>query len=249
MLRLLSSLLPVLPIHAVSLPGTDVQRRPQPLPYPLHFQIHFATNLTTDSDGTAAGLPISGRLSYDWTQHAQRIDHGPGAYECQHFYNTDQRCSLIFHKVGMYRIIHSCHEEIPCCLDLLNIGSPSPNWASNGTYNGVVYDAVSGFDAYEWIFDNVHDAFSAQRPMHDTLSSNEYHTCREVAHGDNAGKPLTFTFPGKAKGRQDYHFDVESMIVERQDPALFELPNGCADLLCNSVVDVERYHRRQVSEY
>jgi len=208
----------------IDVPATAEHADHRPKPYPIHFQIHFVTNLTSDGEGTA----VSGRLSYDWTLHAQRIDHGAGAYECKLFYDTEGPCSLIFNNKGMYRILS--HSGTPCCLDLPHIGPPPPDWASNGTYNGVVHDVVSGLDADEWIFDNVDISIDA-----------EFHTCRQVAHGGHEGKPLAFTFPGKARGRQDYYFDVESMVVERQDPALFTLANGCADLLCEDhFQEVER---------
>lgn len=204
----------------------------RPKPYPIHFQIHFVTNLTSDGEGRA----VSGRLSYDWTLQAQRIDHGAGAYECNHFYDTEESCSLIFNNKGMYRILHS---GTPCCLDLPHIGSPPPDWASNGTYNGAVHDVVSGLEAYEWIFDNVDISPKCLSDIY--YYDTKFHTCRQVANGGDEGKPLAFTFPGKARGRQDYHFDVESMVVERQDPALFTLANGCADLLCGDhVQEVER---------
>ena len=64
---------------------------------------------------------------------------------------------------------------------------------------------------------------------------DKYHTAREVhQHGSSwNGFPLTFTFPSKAQGLQDYHFDVSTMVVESQDPDIFRLPEGCEIVLCN----------------
>jgi hypothetical protein len=197
-----------------------------PTPYPSQFQINFVTNVTTDSgDGD---VPVSGQLAYDWNRRLQRIDHGAGAYECVHFYGTDEPCSLLFNRAGMYRLLEADDSVVPsCCLDLEGIGPPPANWAqgANGTFNGLVYDLVSGLTAFQWTFDRLQ--------LSPTVGTSNFHVTREVALGEYSGRPLTFTFPGS--GRQDYHFDVQSMRVGQPDPSHFVLPDGCADRLCDAI--------------
>lgn len=167
-----------------------------PVPFPPTFQIDFVTNITWSEqewhrpsgvDGKPRSPPdhhlsrwISGRLYYDWTKKMQRIDHGPGSYECTHFYDYDGPCSLIFHpNWGMYRILlpknrtgdghhgssSSSSPVYSCCLDIPNLGAPPPNWAKEGnpTYHGVVQDSVSNRSAREWIYDQV--GLPTQRPQ------------------------------------------------------------------------------------
>jgi hypothetical protein len=63
---------------------------------------------------------------------------------------------------------------------------------------------------------------------------SRFHTAREVRQKDSSanGAPLSFTFPGKADGLQDYHYDPSSMVVASQDPGIFQLPEGCAAVIC-----------------
>ena len=108
------------------------QRGPIPKPFPDIFQIDFVTNITwVDHNnnrnvrhGKDSKFPnettIPGRLFYDWTNMRQRIDHGPGSYECTHFYEHDGPCSLIFlPDLGMYRILKdhdatTTHNNVRC---------------------------------------------------------------------------------------------------------------------------------------
>ena len=236
---------------------------------------------------------------------------------------------------GMYRIIHHDHDNeynndddehdnrmerkdstkssvtygstdvVDCCLDLSNIHTIPPDWAShavNSTYNGIVWDDYSQLWAMQWSFDHIetasdkrietlpkkeigvsphdirlhqHESFnegfqansrrtnrrylrdkqssprvvasssdavpdvssmnSLSQAQEGTTSSTTYdcHTVREVAFGENAGKPLVFTFPGAAAmGRQDYHYDIYSLIEGPQDPSVFELPPDCLERAC-----------------
>jgi len=221
--------------------GND-EMMPHPTPFPLQFTIDFVTNLTA----TESSLPISGRLYYDWTTKRQRVDHGPGSYECWHFYNvTDQPCTLMFNRKGMYRVLHhqnndNMNDNKPCCLDLPNIGPPPPNWAYNGTFNGLVYDHVSRNFAYQWTFDsnNTSDAADTEAeaaPPYDTM----HHTVQELAFGTFKGRPLTFTFPGKAKGRQDYHFLPATMHIGAIDDSIYQLQQGCENLLCDEGTGID----------
>lgn len=200
-----------------------------PTPYPISFQMDFATNLTDTDDTAFETWPIPGKLFYDWSIQKQRIDHGAGSYECKHFYNTDKECSLIFDHVGMYRLIDN---QVPlCCLDLAGVGAPPPDWAqtANGTFNGVQLDYVSGLFAFQWTFDRLQRDVTRLSTM-----NHSFHTVREVAVGTYSGRPLAFTFPGKAEGRQDYHFDVKSMLVGLQNASIFEIPNDCINRLCQA---------------
>jgi len=202
------------------------RQQQQPTPYPAQFTIDFVTNLTAIDDGEEAG-----RMWYDWTLQQQRIDHGAGAYECTHFYATRAPCTLLFNRRGMYRVIEN-DNKVPCCLDLPQIGPPPPDWAVNGTLDGVVYDRVSQNFAYQWTFDHLRGGLLFRDDSGGAAAP--FHTVQELAFGKYRGRPLTFTFPGKAVGRQDYHFRPESMIVGTMDPSIFSLADGCSEVLCRS---------------
>jgi hypothetical protein len=263
-----------------------------PTPYPDAFSMDFVTNVIVPNGifkkrSTAlVDNILNGTLFYDWRKKSQRIDHAAGSYECVHFYNTSAPCSLLFlPSGGMYRVIHHHHhredqiydpavshqqdqydgeqDELDCCLDLPNVGTPPPNWASspliNATYNGLVMDVYSNLLAHQWSFDqllevkeNGHDDDdhhrSKRRAQQDKDTTNDtvqrslsddglrnvynYHTTREVAYGPYASRPLVFTFPGGAVGRQDYHYLVDTLKQQSQDAALFDLPESCIHRLC-----------------
>lgn len=200
---------------------------PRPTPHPVEFSINFVTNIT-DTD---ASNPISGKLFYSWPLQSQRIHHAAGSYECRHFYNTSEKCSLLFVKKGMYRFLG---DDENCCLDLPGVGTPPPDWAmrANPTFVGPVHDAYSGLDTFEWAFDNLTTILSERiRKEHGVLP---YHTTRQVASPQKlAGLPVLFTFPGQANGRQDYHYNVRSIVTGPQDPSLFRLPEDCRNVLCS----------------
>ena len=207
--------------------GSGAYRKPTP--YPVNFQVAFVTNVTDLENETAIG----GRLYYDWSLKGQRVDHDAGAYECNHFYQTNDACSLYFLEQGMFRVL----SDGSCCLDLAEVRTPPPTWARNvnSTFNGMVRDEHSGLFAYEWTFDHLDPP--ASRPM----ANFHYHTTREVALPQkDAGKPLVFTFPGKALGRQDYHYRISTLVEGPQDPILFELPTGCETVVCDGA-EVSRH--------
>jgi hypothetical protein len=227
---------------------TSQEDLPRPTPYPNAFSIQFVTNVTQ----VDATHPINGTLSYAWSIPAQRIDHAAGSYECVHFYKTHQACSLVFLASGMYRLLHlkseSNNGEKDCCLDLPGIGPPPPDWASASnnqsiTSNGLVYDRFSQRSAHMWSFDkNVTDIHTGESsPLQEQVACGGgdyrygYHTMRQVAeYGKYYGRPLVFTFPGKAEGRQDFHYQVETMLLgpPGYSPFLFQLPPGCANKAC-----------------
>lgn len=206
----------------------------KPTPFPLEFSIEFVTNITAIDDNKQHAL--QGKLFYSWSSRKQRIDHDPGSYECVHFYNTTKGCSLVFlPERGMYRLLEGDGDD-DCCLDLAGVGTPPPDWASraNPTFNGKVHDDYSGLDTLEWAFDNLTVSTTTSH-----VRVLPYHTTREVAPGQPlSGVPVLFTFPGKANGRQDYHYDVNSMIVGPQDPNLFLLPAKCQNVPCEQPQDI-----------
>ena len=260
-------------------------RPPLPKPYPTSFSISFVTNITTTTTSSSSSLQppatrlaptarqlknyqhdnktvVHGKIYYDYMIPAQRIDHGPGSYECLHFYNHSLGCSLVFLKSGMYRILHYHSRDIPndsefdhldsnreeadvtdCCLDFVDLGPPPPNWASsaNPTYNGIVFDEYSRMLAHQWSFDNLTTTTSDysksdERGSGDNdsdSSSKMYHMKREVAFGEYAGRPLLFTFPS-AVGRQDMHYIFETMRVGPQHLSPFRLPDDCAEKRCEN---------------
>ena len=92
-----------------------------------------------------------------------------------HFYHHSLGCSLVFVNSGMYRILYHHHNSSDisngsfyidlenkesaedCCLDLVDLHPPPPNWANNAnpTYDGIVLDKYSQKIARRWSFDNI----------------------------------------------------------------------------------------------
>ena len=219
---------------------------PSPLPYPEAFSISFVTNITRADSTESTDYPIRGTLFYDWkNSKSQRIDHAAGSYECQHFYQTPGPCLLIFRPdEGMYRILpnnvgggENENNESDCCLDLPQVGAPPPNWAvlANPTYNGIVHDERSGRLAQEWKFDRLNPPFNLGHDAKQGVrfETIEYHSIRHVANSEHFD-PLLFTFPGKAEGRQDFHYQLDTLEIREQDSYLFQLPAGCAQRLCKT---------------
>ncbi|CAB9508698.1 expressed unknown protein [Seminavis robusta] len=237
---------------------------PKPTPYPISFRIQFDTNVTREEQQQTQrqeNRTLRSSLYYDWTIPAQRIDHPSGAYECVRFYNVHSHgCSLHFRSDGMYRVIQQdIHIEEKdsfqtCCLDLPGVGPPPPDWAqrANPTFTGLKHDAYSGYDSYEFVFDHLLNIYEVpfignhehgQQLDDDNDIYDRFHTAREVhddgilASANNNGLPLVFTFPSKAKGLQDYHFDPTSLVIGPQDRALFQLPKGCENVRCDKSLD------------
>ena len=220
-------------------PGTAATASMFPSPYPESFSVTFVSNITRD-EMLPAGSTITGTLFYDWANHqAQRVDHGKGSYECQHFYQHEQACSLLFLPDGLYRILHYSEDpdnQTDCCLDLAELGPPPPDWQSkaNPTYKGIVTDDFSNLKAHEWIFDHV----QLSNYGSEDAPADKFHTSRQVASGDHAGEPLLFTFPS-VNGRQDYHYIPETMVIGPQDSQHFTLPFGCMSRVCSKQVHAE----------
>ena len=190
---------------------------PTPFPWPVAFTINFLSNITTGSkDQTHA---IHNTLYYDWNTKKQAVVHGPGAFECAHFYNTTGPCTLLFTATEMYRLLHQpTTKQQQCCIDLTNLGTLPPSWPSktNATYLGNITDPFSGQSVEEFAWPQ--DA--SPMGMHSYLESIATHS------------PVTFTFPVH-DGIQDYHFDTQSQIIGRPNATVFDLPPGCLGTICN----------------
>lgn len=131
----------------------------------------------------------------------------------------------------MYRILHKdITQEEDCCLDLPQIGPPPPDWARNGTFDGLVWDPVSQIWSYQWTFDHVTITSLEES---NSLAASQFHTAQEIAFGPYQGYPLTFSFPGAANGRQDYHFLPGTMRIGPVRQYIFDLPVGCEHVLCD----------------
>jgi hypothetical protein len=202
---------------ATSLEAADVK----PVKWPNEFSVRFVSNVTWNITSREQVTPIPATMYYNWDIQSQLVEHGAGAVECLHFYNSALPCKLYFTKTGLYRVLERPLPpgEPECCLDMPQIKASPPNWAivSNATYEGVQKDVYSQIEAESFSF------LSAAGPM----GPHKYF--QTVA----TKLPLIFTFPAHS-GRQDYHFDPTSMSISPQDPKLFALPSGCFNVLCNS---------------
>lgn len=213
-----------------------------PEAYPQSFAVAFETNIT-EAVSRDYEYPVKGHLYYDWSgTRTQRVDHGAGSYECVNFYKADEGCSLYFNGQGMYRVLYGSlpKGQPSCCLDLPGVGIPPPHWArqASPTFNGITFDKYSGLLAYEWTFDHLQPpvrlSFTEKlRQKKASLMKNLYfHTMRQVAFGEWRGKPLLFSFPGRANGTQDYHYIMDTLEIGPQEKSLFEIPQGCANIAC-----------------
>lgn len=166
------------------------------------------TNLTGDPAQPASQF-VHGRMLYSWPQRRQRVDHGAGNYECEHFYRTGGPCSLFFTLGDMYA---SVADTGRCCLDLHNAGTPFRNWTYAVTYVGE--DTVRGEPAHHWrALAGVHEYWSASTA------------------GPRYGLPLKFSFPNAL---QAYYFDLDSMQVGPVPPAELRLPSPACAQACNN---------------
>lgn len=223
--------------------NVDAESTKTPAPYPDRFTIAFVTNITSGLQDEP-DHPIAGTLYYDWNLQSQRMDHGAGSYECLRFYQTTAPCSLIFVPGGgMYRILHDDNNNQPtCCLDLPHVGTPPPDWAqqANPTWKGVVHDEYSGRFANQWTFDRLDPPV---RNLDAAPDHSNFHTIRHVATSLSFA-PLVFSFPGKAQGRQDFHYRLETLTLGPPDPKLFELPDGCQSVVCETVEVIPLHHQQ-----
>lgn len=190
----------------------------QPKPWPLAFSVQFVTNVTTNSSDRSRA--ISNVLYYDWHLKMQTVQHGPGAIECAHFYNTTGACTLVFTDSSMYRILDKpLPGQKKCCRDTGSpFGAPPPTWCSdsNATFEGLVKDPFSGLvqvRQFAW------PQYASPMGMHTYLETQ------------GGRQPLAFTFPAHG-GLQDYHFLTETQTKGRPPANVFALPGDCASQDC-----------------
>ena len=193
--------------------GIFGQTNPQPTSWPTSFQIPFVSNVSnTTTVAPPAESLIKGFMSYSWPLQMQVVNHGAGAIECVHFYNSSGPCDLYFSAKGMYRVLaEPSPGQQKCCLDTsTSAGIVPPSWASrlNASYIGRQLDPVYGFsgDLFSW------PQLRSPKGVHEYLQQA------------GTGRPVTFTFPAHG-GRQDYHFDADAMYTGTIPKSVFALPD------------------------
>jgi hypothetical protein len=185
-----------------------------PAVWPDQFSVDFLTNITTGSN--ERNHSIANTLYYDWNLKAQAVVHGPGAFECAHFYNTTGGCTLLFTAKEMYRLLAApTMGQQDCCIDLPDLGTVPPTWASLGTFLGNISDPFNGVLVEEYAF----PASAGPMGMHSYLETAQSH------------KPASFTFPSD-DGLQDYHFLEHTQVIGPQKKAMFDVPADCLGVLC-----------------
>ena len=243
-------------------------RGPIPKPFPDIFQIDFVTNITWVDNNVSkkkkrrrnvrhgkaqkfsSKETIPGRLFYDWTNRRQRIDHGPGSYECTHFYDHDGPCSLVFlPDLGMYRILKGSNTNddqstaisspaFDCCLDIPNIGMPPPDWATlgNPTYNGVVYDTFSKIYTYEWVYTHVtasaYASFSARNASTHMCCTSKWREEQERRRPVSNLKQQSVPSIRKSNPAKDFHTTRQVVFDNGHAgwPVLFTFPSASGRL-------------------
>ena len=206
---------PAVVAAVLTIAGTAHTADVVPTPWPPAFDVTFITNVTDASLGANASLPSLDRttavrsvLYYDDAQaHAQRVDHDAGAYECEAFYNTTGKCTLVMNSVGLYRILfpesqaetkeeqEEDQQGLACCLDMPGMGNVPRDWpvqVEGREYVGLDVESVSERSCHHW-------RWPAARP-------DTYHHYYEDAEN---GLPVRWTFPA-AEGRQDWYVPANS---------------------------------------
>lgn len=95
----------------------------------------FATNITSNSSTS----PVAGKLFYSNIHNASLVYHSAGAYECTHFYNADEGCTLLFRKEGLiaqFKRTEAGLSKTYCCLDIPGLGPSPPNWLNGAEFLG-----------------------------------------------------------------------------------------------------------------
>ena len=215
----------------LALPG-DAEGLAKPEEWPVIFTVSILTNLSwqVEPDLRHAAL---GNVSYDWTQQAQRVDHGAGNFECAHFYKSTSGCSLIMNSNGTYRLLP---QPVPagepeCCLDIPTIFAPPPNWAANGspTSGGVdVLVPYVGDSTLAFLYPE-----SGKCNVRGSGNNSGCHSYYDIEGIGYTAQPILFTFPANF-GLQDWYFLRTTMAVQLAPlpKSRFELPAGCATTLC-----------------
>jgi len=138
-------------------------------------------------------------MAYDYSIPAQRIDHGPNAYECERFYNTTSNCTLFFTAAGLYAYLPSSQR---CWLDIAGLGPLTPDWLTNSTFLG--YDVVPGCGrTSQWM--------KPPESIH-------------YWHSDATNCPCRATFIEDA---QMMLFDQSSVVIGHPPASVFQLPAVC----------------------
>eukprot|EP00003_Mantamonas_plastica_P030903 TRINITY_DN7815_c0_g2_i1.p1 TRINITY_DN7815_c0_g2~~TRINITY_DN7815_c0_g2_i1.p1 ORF type:complete len:154 (+),score=30.30 TRINITY_DN7815_c0_g2_i1:102-563(+) len=143
-------------------------------------------------------------MQYDWDLKSTVVFHGPGAMECQKFYNTSDPCILYFTEQGLIAFIPS---ESKCCLDIPGIGASPPNWLANAgyAYNGT--ETINDVPCRRW----EKEGFQAHIYWDSVLPNL-----------DGVHVPCKFSFPQK-DAPQDYQFFTASYTTD-VDKTAFKLP-------------------------
>ena len=178
------------------------------LPWTQSFSTNFVAGTTT------------GTLIYSWPT-GQRINHGPGGYECVHFYNAPEGCDLVFTASSMYAFFRNG----TCCHDTFAlIGAPRPDWTSNLTLVdanttdcGALPSRARAPWCRHWHFEtSPHHYWDV--PV--TLSDGDADAAATVV-----SLPLGFAFPNP---NQTQWYDPGTFQAGPQDPSLFVVPDKCS---------------------
>jgi hypothetical protein len=152
-----------------------------------------------------SGVPIDGLLYYSsgdkGVPAATRVEHGPGSYECAHFYHTNDACTLLF-RTGSTPAQDQLYALFPnntCCLDM-QIGSTPKTWQNGATY--VNTEMMNGFE------------------------SNHFIKTHQFWNDVKSGLTTRFAFPENPQ--QDMWFNVTETRTTAIDVFRFLVPDYCS---------------------
>jgi len=211
--------------------GVEGLARP-PEDWPAIFTVQIMTNLSWAVEPDLRHA-VRGNLSYDWTQRAQRVDHGAGNFECAHFYKSASGCSLIMNPNGTYRLLPQPLPagEPECCLDIPTISALPPDWATKGspTSAGSIV-TVPYVDEMTSEYQYPQSGLCNVRGSGDDSGCHSYYEIEGMGY---TATPILFTFPANF-GWQDWYFLDRTMAVNLAPlpSKLFDLPPGCATTVC-----------------
>jgi len=175
-------------------------------PWPSQFRIKFETF-----------TQIPGVSYHNWDIQRMRIDHGPGSYECQRFYYTNDSCILYFAIVPPISFLWKSRTKLfvyfpanrTCCTDSFSVGPIDPNWLNETTFEG-----ITGC------------------PKCNTRSKSCNHYTKKGDRGMHHywelldGTPCAFTFADVAP--QTMIYDTQTFDVSPQDREIFTPPVDCS---------------------
>jgi hypothetical protein len=105
---------------------------PHPTAWPTQFSIMFLSNFSSfpDAERFDHSHAVKGHFSYS-EANGLRISHGPGSYECQKSFHSNEGCSLQLQENQVYVKYHTSGERV-CCVNMERQSALNSDWVTHG---------------------------------------------------------------------------------------------------------------------